>query len=285
MRAQTLNALRREGAALLAETSDSAMVDANTLLAHACGLTLAQLLANLGTTCTAEQLACFDALLEQRRQGMPVAYLLRRREFMSLPFEVSPDVLIPRPDTELLVETILARYTDAPCPIGLEIGVGSGCISVSLARHGQMRMLGVDISAAALAIARRNAEANGATDTVTFIEGDLFASLDALNAHRFDFVVSNPPYIPRADIAALSADVRDHEPLLALDGGMSGLDFYERLAAEGAQWLKPQGMLFLEIGHDQGQSVTKLLHAHGWADIVCRQDLAGHDRVISANHA
>ena len=282
MRAQTLGALRREGTAFLSDVSNSPDIDANVLLAYACGLPFAQLLANLHTDCTAEQLSSFEDLLAKRRAGMPVAYILGQREFMSLPFVVTPDVLIPRPDTELLVETILAQYADVPHPRGLEIGVGSGCISVSLVVHGQITMTGVDISAAALSVAAQNAAANNVADYVQLICGDLYAALDESMAHSFDFIVSNPPYIPSAEVDCLASDVREHEPRLALDGGTSGLDFYERLAASGAKWLKPQGMIFFEIGHDQKDAITHLLQKYNWSDVSCMQDLSGHDRVIKS---
>ena len=286
---KTLGMLRREGAAFLASSSDSPAVDANTLLAYVCGMSFAQLLANPDASCTEEQCARFESLLKQRRSGVPIAYLLRQREFMSLSFAVTPDVLIPRPDTELLVETVLARYPKAAASAdgwkGLEIGVGSGCISVSLARYGSIDMIGVDISEAALAVAHRNAMNNGAADRVTFVKGDLFAPLTDADAGQFDFIVSNPPYIPSAEIAMLATDVRDYEPTLALDGGASGLDFYERLAEDGMRWLKPQGMIFWEIGHNQRQAATELLQNRGWRDIVCRQDLAGLDRVVFATRA
>ena len=278
---KTLHALKREGAAFLAGLSDSAALDAAALLQHACGLTTAELLARLNDPCPADAQAAYMELLEKRLTGAPVAYLTGAREFMSLPFSVTPDILIPRPDTELLVETVLARYANKSAR-GLEIGVGSGCISVSLAVHGGMAMTGVDISPAALAVALYNTRRNGADGNVTLRHGDMFAALDESDAHSFDFLVSNPPYIPAGDIAGLDATVRDFEPRLALDGGATGLDFYERLARDGAEWLLPGGMIFLEIGYDQREAVMSLLAENGWTDIAAARDLAGRDRVISA---
>jgi|GEM_PF-43322 len=276
-----LHVLKREGAAFLADTSDSPLLDAAALLQHVCGLTTEKLLAELNNPVSCENEAAYMALLEKRRMGAPVAYLVGMREFMSLPFRVTPDVLIPRPDTELLVETVLTHYSGKAAR-GLEIGVGSGCISVSLAHHGNMRMTGVDISAAALAVASDNTRQNGVDGNVAFRQGNMFAALDVSDAHSFDFLVSNPPYIPAGDIVGLDATVRDFEPRLALDGGATGLDFYERLALYGAKWLVPGGMMFLEIGYDQREAVVSLLAENGWTDISSARDLAGHDRVVSA---
>jgi len=278
---KTLHALKREGAVVLAECSDTPALDAGALLQHVCGLTTAALLARLNDECPEDAQAAYMELLAKRRAGAPVAYLIGTREFMSLPFHVTPDVLIPRPDTELLVETVLMHCAGKTAR-GLEIGVGSGCISVSLAVHGGLSMTGVDISKAALVIATENAERNAVADKIALLHGDMFAALDDSDAHSFDFIVSNPPYIPAGDIVGLDATVRDFEPRLALDGGATGLDFYERLARDSAKWLVPGGMIFLEIGYDQREAVSALLQRNGWADITAARDLVGHDRVVSA---
>jgi len=285
MKPQTLEALRREGAFVLAGTSDNPGTDAHVLLAHALGITTESMLANLHTCYTPAQYARYGELLKRRTQGVPTAYILGSREFMSLPFIVNENVLVPRADTETLVELVLGMHKRMPFSRGLEIGTGSGCISVSLAHHGKINMLAADISITALRVAKLNVSLNKMQERVTLVRSNMFASISADDLGAFHFVVSNPPYIPTADIDTLGTDVREHEPRLALDGGETGLDFYERLAAQSARWLLPRGMLFMEIGYDQREAVKQLLLAYGWTDIYCAQDLAGHDRVVFATRA
>ena len=285
MKSKTLNALKRDGIALLATAGDTAGTDANLLLAHACGISIAALLASGNTLCTDEQAAHYTSLLALRQRGMPMAYILESREFMSLPFLTNSDVLIPRPDTETLVETLLHAHEQTPFARGLEIGTGSGCISVALAHYGRIDMLALDISEAALSVARHNAKRNGVQGLVAFLHSDIYGALTRAHQKHFDFIVSNPPYIRTADIPRLDATVRDYEPHRALDGGESGLVFYERLAANGAEYLKSGGRICLEIGHDQRLAVTQILLSYGFFDIMCKADLAGLDRVLVASHA
>ena len=279
---RTLRALRNEGANRLAAYSETPALDAAILLGHACGMTRASLLANDNLPAAAAQITQYEILIEQRRSGMPMAYITGTCEFMSLPFAVDSRVLIPRADTETLVETILASHRQCTFSRGLEIGAGSGCISIALAHYGGLQMTAVDISRNALAVARHNAAQNNVDRYVTFTHGDMFAPLTAPDIGAYDFIVSNPPYIPSADIETLSASVRDFEPRTALDGGIRGLDFYERLAQGGVKWLRPGGMIFWEIGHDQKIDTMRILRETGWTDIKCLQDLSGLDRVVYA---
>ena len=210
-----------------------------------------------------------------KREGlMPVAYIVGKCEFMSLEFDINRHVLIPRPDTEVLVETILAAENAAE---GLEIGIGSGCISVSLMFYNsQIAMDGADICPKAVAIARENACKHNVT--ANFFVSDVFENMPP---RRYDFIVSNPPYIPTGDIAALGLNVRGYEPANALDGGPAGLDFYRRVAA-GTNFLRKGGRIYFEIGHNQGRDVAEILSAAGFSEIGIKRDIAGKDRVVHA---
>jgi release factor glutamine methyltransferase len=213
----------------------------------------------------------FMAFARLYMQGMPLQYILGRWEFMGLEFHISQDVLIPRADTEILVETILQREPHGAK--GLEIGIGSGCISISLAHHGSMDMTGTDICPRALEIAKTNNRG-----LCNFVLANLFPNTHEL----FDFIVSNPPYISTSELANLDSSVKDHEPLKALNGGADGLDFYRRITAQAGNWLAPGGRIYFEIGYNQGQDVKNILKSSGFSGINIIKDLSGHGRVVYA---
>ena len=220
----------------------------------------------------------YEGFFAERESGRPTQYILGTWEFMGLPFSVGEGVLIPRGDTEILVETILEKQQTEPLRTILDIGTGSGCIPVSLSHYGQFEyVLAVDISRKALGYATKNAAANHAE--ISFYESDLFQNVPAQWRGQLDAIVSNPPYIPKEDIAGLMTEVKDFEPINALDGGADGLDFYRAIVAEGRAWLKEGGWLFFEIGYDQGEALRTLLADFGYTEIGIRQDLAGLDRV------
>ena len=203
-------------------------------------------------------------------------YLTGSTEFMGLPFFVNESVLIPRQDTEVLVETALAMMKPE-CRL-LDMCTGSGCILLSLAKLGTVAEgVGVDISEGALKVAERNRE-NLGLPQVRLVHSNLFESVEGV----FDMIVSNPPYIPTEDIEDLMREVRDHEPHLALDGSKDGLLFYRKLAEESGRYLVPGGSLLFEIGYDQGEAVSQLLDQAGFKDIHVKKDLAGLDRVVYA---
>ena len=203
-------------------------------------------------------------------------YLTGSTEFMGLPFFVNESVLIPRQDTEVLVETALAMMKPE-CRL-LDMCTGSGCILLSLAKLGTVAEgIGVDISEGALKVAERNRE-NLGLPQVRLVHSNLFESVEGV----FDMIVSNPPYIPTEDIEDLMREVRDHEPHLALDGSKDGLLFYRKLAEESGRYLVPGGSLLFEIGYDQGGAVSQLLDQAGFKDIHVKKDLAGLDRVVYA---
>lgn len=260
--------------------ADLDRVDRDALLGAATGLTRAQLLARPERTVPREALGRLADWADRRRRGEPVAYLLGRREFWGLELTVTPDVLIPRPDTELLVEVALALVDGESRPGGrahgerprlLELGTGSGAVAIALARERPaLDVTATDLSERALAVARGNAARHRAE--VTFLHGDWF---DAVTG-AFELIVSNPPYVCEDDV-----HLRDlaSEPRHALVAGADGLDAIRRIAAGAGGHLAAGGWLALEHGWDQGPAVRRLLEEHGFGDVATHRDLAGHDRV------
>lgn len=225
----------------------------------------------------------FKELIAQRAARVPAAYLAGTREFYSLDFFVTPDVLIPRPETELLVDVVLSSSLSAhPHPILVDLGTGSGAISVTLAKHlPACRIIAVDISTAALAVATKNAEYHGVSNRIDFVEGDLFAPLPSDIRGAVHGIVSNPPYIPTGEIPHLAPEIKNFEPPQALDGGTDGLEFYRRISGEAPAWLAPGGLLAVEVGYDQGEKVAAMFAAAGLAEIALHRDLQGIPRVVS----
>ncbi|MCJ7856483.1 peptide chain release factor N(5)-glutamine methyltransferase [Lachnospiraceae bacterium NSJ-143] len=220
----------------------------------------------------------FNSMVMLRQNGMPSQYILGKCEFMGHDFFVDKNVLIPRPDTEVLVETVLEYAFKCGFKSILDIGTGSGCIAISLLLGGIERAAAVDISKDALNIAAKNAEYNKVADRIKFLNGNLFEPVDKYE--KFDAVVSNPPYIPSGDIDLLMREVRDYEPYGALDGGKDGLDFYRKIIAGGADRLKDNGYMFFEIGFDQGESVSELMKEAGFERVSVIKDYSGMDRVV-----
>jgi release factor glutamine methyltransferase len=237
---------------------ESGRLESEVLLAHVLGCPRIELIARSLEVPPDADRARFRELIRRRVEGWPVAYLVGTKEFYLLKFEVSPAVLIPRPETETLVLEALRRLKPLKEPTALDLGTGSGCIAVSVAHQKKdARVTATDISPDALDVAKRNAETHGVADRMTFAQGDLFGAVPA--GSTFDLVVSNPPYVTPSELAALSADVREHEPRLALDGGPDGLAFYRRIAAGVGPLLKPGGSLLVEIGATQDEAVRALL--------------------------
>ncbi|MCI6887930.1 MAG: peptide chain release factor N(5)-glutamine methyltransferase [Lachnospiraceae bacterium] len=224
----------------------------------------------------------YREMIERRRSRIPLQQILGCQEFMGLDFYVNEHVLIPRQDTETLVELVLEEQKDPEKSI-LDVCTGSGCIAISLAvKGGYPDVTATDISEEALKVARRNAAALQCDEQVHFYQGDLFGALEQRAGRTFDIIVSNPPYIPTAVIRTLEPEVRDHEPLLALDGTEDGLHYYRRIASEAGKYLKPDGRIYLEIGYDQGKAVSELLTDAGFFRVRVCQDLPGKDRVVCA---
>ena len=271
-------ALREGKMRLKAAGKEAYAFEAELLLEKAAGLNRTALFLRGEEVLSEEVLAVYEGFLQEREQGRPTQYILGEWEFMGLPFFVGEGVLIPRADTEVLVETILERQQKESIKSILDIGTGSGCIPISLGHYGKFEhIMAVDISQKALGYATKNAHDNQIK--IDFYESDLFTNLPAEWKGNLDAIVSNPPYIPKKDIEELMTEVKDFEPMNALDGGEDGLDFYRAIVEQGRDWLKDGGWLFFEIGYDQGEDLRNLLHEFGYTEVEIRQDLAGLDRV------
>jgi release factor glutamine methyltransferase len=262
--------------------SESPRLDTEVLLAHALKCERIALYARFNDSPADAARDAFRELVRRRSQGAPVAYLVGHKEFFSLDFEVGPAVLIPRPDSEFVVLEFLRIAKGMTQVTAIDIGTGSGNLAIATA-HQQptARVWAVDRSAAALEIARRNATRHGIADRIDFIEGTLFDSLPS--GLQVDCILSNPPYIPTAEIPNLAIGVRDYEPHIALDGGPSGLDVVAAIVTQAERFLKPGGQLILEIGAPQEAEVRRLVESRGAYELLPTiHDYAGHARVISA---
>ncbi len=244
---------------------DEPRLSAELLLAHTLKCSRMALYTQYERIPPEGEVAPFREMVKQRANHVPVAYLIGKAWFFSLEFSVTRDVLIPRPDTETLVEFILqqarqrADWSGPSAPAILDLCTGSGAIAVTLAKRLPTASLtATDISPKALTVAKENAALHQVSDRVSFLEGDLFAPLEHVPAPvLYHVVAANPPYIPTADVAALPPNVRDYEPRLALDGGLDGLDFHRRIVAEAKRFLKPAGLLILEMQFDQGAALQR----------------------------
>lgn len=252
---------------------EEASLDARLLLEEVCGTDRNALLAHGDREVTEEQRKCYVNYLDQRSRHVPLQHILGYQEFMGLRFKVSPAVLIPRQDTETLVEEAM-RFLHDGMHI-LDMCTGSGCILLSLLKYSNDCVgVGCDLSADALKVAAENAAMHELE--AEFIQSDLFERISG----KFELIVSNPPYIKSGVIPELMEEVREHDPRMALDGGEDGLFFYRRIVAEAGEYLYPGGMLFLEIGYDQADEVSGLMQKAGYKDVTVCQDLAGLDRVV-----
>lgn len=278
----TLKSWLRKGETRLsaAPHPERARRDAELLLLHVIGRNRAFLLAHPDEILTAENAARYSALLDRRVAGEPIQYIVGEQEFYGLPFHVTLDVLIPRPETEHTVEKVLELAAGTDALRIVDVGTGSGAIAITLAHqlpHAQVTA--IDISRPALEIARQNADRNGVSNRVRFLEGDLLAPVAG---ESFDFVVSNPPYVPCADRPSLAVEVRDFEPALALFAGEDGLAAYRRLIPAAYAVLAPGGCIALEIGFGQAPALARLLAEAGFVQIEFVPDLQAIDRVACA---
>jgi release factor glutamine methyltransferase len=265
---------------------DTARLDAEVLLGDVLALAREQLLARSELPLTKAQIRQYNELLRRRLMREPLAYITGRREFWSLEFDVSADVLIPRPETERLVEVALALVQELPCAEALQvldIGTGSGAIAISLAKEIPSSVVSaIDVSSGALKVARANAARHEVTDRVHFFHGDLFEQLGGC-AGRFDLIVANPPYIRSADIDGLEPEVSSWEPRRALDGGADGLDLYRRIARGAHDYMTRDGVIAMEVGATTGEEVASLFAELGtYTGLTIFPDYAGRDRVVVA---
>lgn len=269
--------LLEEGKRILvqAEIVD-AECDAWLLLEHVSGMNRAQFFLHQQDTVPGELEADYRGMLRKRAEHIPLQHLTGTQEFMGLEFQVSPDVLIPRQDTELLVEKLLPHVQGKWV---LDVCTGSGCIAISLAVLGKPEQMdAVDLSEKALIQAEKNAKRLGAD--ISFYRSDM---LDEITG-RYDVIVSNPPYIASKVVDELMPEVQEHEPRMALDGGADGLDLYRRLLAQAPDRLLPGGLLAVEIGYDQRETVMELFREQGFTDVYCDRDLCGNDRVVMGRY-
>jgi len=290
-------ALRTGIAQLRAAHVGSDTLAAELLLLHATKRERTYLYSHPEAELSAQEASDYQTLLNRRASGVPVQHLTGKQEFWGLMFEVTPDVLIPRPETEHVIEVALDRLAlrelhagrpnknDGDGLLIADVGTGSGCIALALAKELPLaKIIGIDVSPAALAIAKRNADKHSASDRIHFSESNLFSVFPG-SSPLFDLLISNPPYIGRREAASLAREVRDHEPELALYGGEEGYEFYAELIAQSSAHLKPGGLLVLELGYNSLPAVQPLLDAPLWKNIGVTNDLAGIPRVIAAERA
>jgi release factor glutamine methyltransferase len=260
-------------------------LNAELLLAHAMKLSREGLYTHLHCGLGEKEREDFEQLFQRRLSGEPLQYVLGKQEFWSIDLKVDPRVLIPRPETELLVDQALSVLSQGPLerkPVVLEIGTGSGAIAISIAKGMKaVSVIATDISMEALCLARENAERTGAHGQIRWVRGDLFSPFR--KNQGFDLILSNPPYVARSAIRHLSREVQDFEPLIALDGGEDGLDFYRKIISQASCYLRQGGWLLLEIGQGQGSEVSKHINGIGhFSEPRLLQDLSGIDRVVKA---
>jgi release factor glutamine methyltransferase len=271
----TIDQATRQAAQQLADASPSPRLDAEVLLMHVTGLARTALITRAHEPVSAENVEQFEALLERRSKGEPIAYLTGQREFWSMSLAVTPSVLIPRPETELLVEQALKRIPPEVAWKIADLGTGSGAIALAIAsERPRCHVIATDISAAALEVAQGNAQSLG----IANVEFRIGAWFLPVAGEQLDMIVSNPPYIGEHDQHLKQGDVR-FEPETALVSGADGLDAIRSIAGDAMSYIRPGGWLLFEHGYDQGKAVRKLLEVHGYDMVTCCQDTAGHERI------
>lgn len=267
---------------------DSPRLSAELLLAHVLGVPRIKLYTDYERPLAEQQLAAMRSLVQRAAEEEPIAYLTGRAHFFNLEFEVNRDVLIPRPDTETLVENVLQlarNQAGFEAPRVLDLCTGSGCVAVAIAHHLKAAMVvAIDISPAATEVARRNVERLGLSDRVVVEQGDLFEPLSKMvDTQPFQLIVANPPYIPSAQIETLDRSVKGYEPTSALDGGLDGLTIHRRIFEGAPQRLAPGGRVYLEVAFDQGESAREAAATYpAFDDVRVLKDYGGRDRVLTA---
>jgi release factor glutamine methyltransferase len=265
----------------LKEMSDTPRLDVEIILQKALGdVDRIYIHINLNKELSKEQYDLFLELIKDRLNGRPIAYIVGNREFMGLDFFVKEGVLIPRPDTEPLVEELIEICKTKDEVDILDIGTGSGAITISLAKYiEKSQLISFDISDIPLEVGKKNAISNGVDHKIEFIKSDLFSAIKNKDI-KFDIIVSNPPYIPKRDMDTLHTQVKDYEPYNALEGGEDGLDFYRDITEQSKDYLKSNGILAYEVGHDQAKEVSEIMKNNGYTKIYTKKDIQGIDRVV-----
>lgn len=252
--------------------------DAQLLLEYVLDYSSTKLLLERGRTINEEDKISYEKLILQRAEGIPLQHLTNHQEFMGLDFYVNQDVLIPRQDTEILIEKIIQIHRAQPIKTGIDIGTGSGCIGISLAHFiPELEMTLIDISSKALKVAEKNRDDHGLKDRICLLKSNV---LEAYTGEKVDLIVSNPPYIALDSMEELMIEVKDHEPSSALTDGKDGLSFYREITREAKKHLKPGGLLAYEIGYDQRDAVIQMMLEADYEQVVGYKDLAGKDRVV-----
>lgn len=258
----------------------NAPIDAKLLMLYVMGYNETQLLLNRQQGMPANKMATYEEVILKRATGIPLQHITHEQEFMGLSFYVNQNVLIPRQDTESLIERILEKSHQNQWVTGIDIGTGTGCIGISLTYYIKgLHMTLVDISEKALEVAQYNVKAHHLENRMTLLQSNLLARYEG---GKVDLIVSNPPYIAKKDMVELMVEVKDHEPHLALTDEGDGLDFYRKISACAKDYLRPGGLLAYEIGYDQGEAVISILRNEGYEEIELFQDLAGNNRVVMA---
>lgn len=258
---------------------DTPFLDAEVMLSQASGSSRVELIAHPDLQLPPETALKFAEWVYRRSQREPLAYIVGKQEFFGICFEVTPAVLIPRPETEILVETAIEFLKNLDKPILADIGIGSGAVAVSIAKNVEnVFVYGTELSQTGLDVARRNVEHVGVQDKVQLLNGDL---LEPLISKKFDLIVSNPPYIASGEIDNLQPEIAKYEPKIALDGGPDGLDYYRRLSAEAPDYLKADGILAVEVGFGQSDSVKTIFESNGFQNVRSVNDYGGIERVIA----
>ncbi|HEX9022077.1 MAG TPA: peptide chain release factor N(5)-glutamine methyltransferase [Nitrospirota bacterium] len=281
-----IEAINHAASQLSAAGISTARLDAEVLLRHVTGRDRSWLLAHMRDELADEHRKAFERTIERRARREPLQYIVGMQEFWGLEFIVTPDVLIPRPETELIVETALGSAQDRNKPLTImDLCTGSGCIAVSLAKElPAARIFATDRSEQALGIARDNARRHGVSDRIRFLAGDLFEPISELDiAGRADIIVANPPYVPSGDVQTLPPEVGSFEPGLALVAGPTGMELHGRIIGAAPRFLKTQGLLIMEMGIGQAEKLVHTIHENGaFEEPRVVKDLAGIERVIVA---
>lgn len=277
---KTIEDAYKYGRQTLKEHKDeSAALHARLLLMHVLAMSHEDFICAQKNNISAPQLAQYKSFLQAAAEGKPVSKIIGSKEFYGLDFIVSEEVLDPRPETEIIVDKLLAiiEEDDVKAPHILDMGTGSGCIPISLLKnHTDMKATALDISPKALDIARENAQKHGVSDRIDFVESDWGANCEGV----FDYIVSNPPYIETHTIESLDENVRNYDPILALDGGADGFDAYKKIFNDVKRLIRPQGKALLEIGYNQGVEIQRIAKLYGFAVDALIQDFSGHNRII-----
>lgn len=280
-----LEGIQKSAEFLAKKGVDSPRLQAELLLAHVLKLPRMKLYLNFERVLTDAETDSFRELVKRRSQREPLQHITASTSFCGLEIAVNRHVLVPRPETEVLAELgwkWLAENPNAPSVMALDFGTGSGCLAIALAvKCSQAKMVALDCSTEALEVAKQNAAQNGVVERIEFLQGDGFAALQG-DSRAFDLIISNPPYIPTAEIDALEPEVRDYDPRGALDGGINGLNFYRRFAAEARPFLKADGRIMLEFGDGQAESIRKIFEEQNWIVEAIHADYTQRQRILIA---